>query len=114
MASGLSSETRFYISSIIHFDIQKIGHAIRSHWGVENSLHCVLDVTFDQDKSRVRKDHSPENFAVLRHFAMNILKSAPPAKKGSNGIKAKRTRAGYDLKYLQETLRLATRGNTGN
>jgi predicted transposase YbfD/YdcC len=113
MASRSSSEARFYISSITHSDVEKIGHAIRSHWGVENSLHYVLDVTFDQDKSRVRKDHAPENFPVLRHFAMNILKSAPPAKKGSNGMKAKRTRAGYDLKYLQETLRLATRGNMG-
>lgn len=109
-----SSESRYYISSIGHSDVSKIGHATRSHWGIENSLHHVLDVTFDQDKSRVRKDHAPENFAVLRQFALNILKSAPPAKRGSISIKAKRTRAGYDLKYLQQTLRLAARENTGN
>jgi len=108
-----SKESRYYISSIQNSEIAKISQAIRGHWGIENSLHHVLDVTFDQDKSRIRKDSAPENFAVLRHFALNILKSAPPAKKGSNGMKAKRTRAGYDMKYLKEALRLATRQNTG-
>jgi predicted transposase YbfD/YdcC len=106
-------ESRYYISSIVDSEIARIGQAIRGHWGIENSLHHVLDVTFNQDGSRIRKDFAPENFAVLRHFALNILKSAPPAKKGSNGMKAKRTRAGYDMKYLKETLRLATRENTG-
>lgn len=108
-----SKESRYYISSIVDSEVARIGQAIRGHWGIENSLHHVLDVTFNQDGSRIRKDFAPENFAVLRHFALNILKSAPPAKKGSNGMKAKRTRAGYDMKYLKETLRLATRENTG-
>ena len=99
-----TTETRFYLSSLEHSDIKRAGAAIRSHWGVENGLHHVLDVTFDQDKSRVRKDHAPENFAVLRHFAMNILKGAPPAKRGSNSINLKRMRAGFDVQYLGQVM----------
>ena len=65
----------------------------------------MLDVTFDQDKSRVRKDHAPENFAVLRHFAMNILKGAPPAKRGSTSTNLKRVRAGFDINYLEQIMK---------
>jgi len=110
----ITSETRFYISSINHKNIERSGQAIRSHWGVENGLHHVLDVTFDQDKSRVRKDHGPENFAVLRHFAMNILKGAPPAKRGSTSINLKRMRAGFDNAYLEQVMRGAGLENSGN
>jgi len=105
IAGKASTESRFYISSIRHEDIERLGHAIRGHWGVENGLHHVLDVTFDQDKSRVRKDRAPENLAVLRHFAMNILKGAPPAKKGSVSKNLKRIRAGYDIQYLEQVMK---------
>ena len=86
-------EDRFYLSSMPSTDIQKIAHAIRSHWGIENSLHYVLDVTFDQDKSRIRNDFGPENTAVLRHFAMNILKFAPNAMKSNPSKNLKRKKA---------------------
>ncbi|CBN55778.1 MULTISPECIES: ISAs1 family transposase [Kamptonema] len=68
-----TTEVRFYLSSLAS-NAEKISQAIRSHWGIENSLHWTLDVTFSEDKSRIRKDHSPENFAFLRRLAVNLLK----------------------------------------
>ncbi len=59
-----TTEVRFYLSSLAS-NAEKIYQAIRSHWGIENSLHWTLDVTFCEDKSRIRKDNSPENFALL-------------------------------------------------
>jgi predicted transposase YbfD/YdcC len=59
-----TTEARFYLSSLSS-NAEKIAGAIRSHWGIENSLHWTLDVTFSEDKSRIRKDHSPENLALL-------------------------------------------------
>lgn len=113
IAGVTTMETRFYISSLEYTDIKRSGPAIRSHWGVENGLHHVLDVTFNQDKSRVRKDHAPENFAVLRHFAMNILKGAPPAKRGSTSTNLKRIRAGFDVQYLEQVMAVAGLGKSG-
>jgi predicted transposase YbfD/YdcC len=62
-----TSEARFYLSSLSS-NAEKITIAIRSHWGIENSLHWTLDVTFSEDKSRIRKQNSPENFALLSGF----------------------------------------------
>jgi predicted transposase YbfD/YdcC len=99
-----TKEQRFYISSLESKVIEKIAHSIRSHWGIENSLHYVLDVTFRQDKSRIRKDHSAENFGLVRHFAMNMLRNAPVARRGNKSLKLKRTRAGMDIGYLETIL----------
>ena len=68
-----TTEARFYLSSLSS-NAEKIAGAIRSHWGIENSLHWTLDVTFSEDKSRIRKQNSPENFALLRRLAINLLK----------------------------------------
>ena len=95
-----TTEVRFYLSSLVS-NAEKISQAIRSHWGIENSLHWTLDVTFSEDKSRIRKDHSPENFALLRRLAVNLLKQ----EKGFKGsLKMKRYLAGMDNNYLVQIL----------
>jgi predicted transposase YbfD/YdcC len=72
-----TSETRYYITSLVD-DAKKILQAARSHWGVENSLHWVLDVAMGEDDSRIRKDSAPENMAALRRIALNLLKQRRP------------------------------------
>ncbi len=69
----VSKERRYYITSLPG-DARAFGAAVRSHWGVENGLHWVLDMAFQEDASRMRKDHSQQNFVVLRHMALNLLK----------------------------------------
>ena len=94
------SETSYYIGSISD-DAEQFAHAVRSHWHIENKLHWVLDVTFREDESRIRKGAAAENFAVLRHIALNMIKKETSLKKS---IKAKRLRAGWDNNYLLKVL----------
>jgi len=93
-------EERYFISSLPG-DAQRLLQAIRAHWGIENSLHWVLDIAFDEDHHRVRKDNGPANFAVLRHIALNLLKQEHTVKAG---IKAKRLKAGWLEPYLLKEL----------
>lgn len=93
-------EERYYISCLDQ-DAAKINHAVRSHWGIETKLHWVLDIAFREDDSRVRKDHAPENLAIIRHIAVNKLKNETSLKRG---IKAKRKKAGWDEQYLLKVL----------
>lgn len=74
---------------------------IRGHWGVENSLHWVLDVAFNEDACRIRKDHAPANFSLLRQMALNLLRQETTC---TNGIKVKRSKAGWDDAYLFKVL----------
>jgi predicted transposase YbfD/YdcC len=93
-------KTRFYISSL-EANAKRILTATRQHWGIENGLHWVLDIAFNEDRSRVRKEHAPANLAVLRHMAVNLLKQETSAK---GGIKAKRLQAGWNEDYLLKIL----------
>jgi predicted transposase YbfD/YdcC len=93
--------TRYYISSL-DGPAARLLDATRRHWGIENDLHWSLDIAFREDESRVRVGHGPENLAVLRHMALNLLKQDKIAK---IGIKGKRLKAGWDEAYL---LRLLT------
>ena len=96
-----SKETRYYISSL-SVSAKKLGFCIRSHWGVENSLHWVLDVTFNEDASRVRTGHAAENLSLLRKTALNLLKKETSLSKKS--IRLKRLNASKNNSYLARVL----------
>lgn len=121
-------ETRYYISSLPN-DAKLLGQSVRNHWGVENSLHWggvsageasprwfrggsfppghtaaeppLLDVAFGEDDCRIRKDNAPQNFAVLRHIAVNLLGREKSKK---FGVKNKQFLAGMDNEYLTKIL----------
>lgn len=93
-------ERRYFISSL-KAKAKPFAEAVRMHWGIENGLHWCLDVGFNEDACRVRKDYAPENFAVIRHIALNLLKNEKTAKVG---IKNKRLMAGWDTAYLAKLL----------
>lgn len=93
-------QDRYFISSLAS-NAEKILQAKRSYWGIENRLHWVLDIAFNEDRSRVRKDNAPQNFAILRHMALNLLKQEKTAK---GGIKAKRLQCGWNVDYLLKVL----------
>jgi predicted transposase YbfD/YdcC len=87
-----SRETRYFLLSRV-FSPERFGEIVRAHWGIENGLHWVLDVTMNEDQLRNRKDHGPENLALLRRLALNLAKLEPS--KGS--MKGKLKRAGWTM-----------------
>jgi len=95
-----TSEQRYYILSFPS-TAKAFGHAVRSHWQIENMVHWVLDLAFREDECRIRMDHGPENFAVLRHLALNLLRHETSFK---GSIKSKRHRAGWNDSYLAKVL----------
>jgi predicted transposase YbfD/YdcC len=95
-----STEQRYYISSQKRLRAKDALATVRNHWGIENGLHWVLDVAFREDDCRVRAGNAAENFAVLRHFTMNLLKNV----KSKVGIKTRRLQAGWDHEFLLHVL----------
>ena len=95
-----SCERRYYISSAVLLAVI-FANAVRSHWHIENRLHWVLDVIFHEDYSRLRTGHGPHNMGVIRHMAMNLLRSDKPGK----SLKVRRKVAGWNPDYLQAILR---------
>ena len=93
-------EVRYYIMSFAS-DAARFGSAVRQHWGIENSLHWVMDVTFREDESRIRKDNGAENVSWLRRLAVTLIKHNATRKAS---IRQKRLRAGYDFEFLIEIL----------
>ena len=94
-------ENRYYITSLSK-NAEEIAEYIRGHWSIENQLHWVLDVIFGEDNSRIRKDNAPENLAVIRHIALNLLKLD---KSSLASIKGKRNKAGWDDNYLLQLVK---------
>lgn len=96
----IEQETRYYISSLAP-EAARLNTAIRQHWGIENQLHWVLDVAFNEDHSRKRAGHAAQNFSRLNRIALNLLRQDKESKRG---IKGKRLKAGWDHAYLLRVL----------
>ena len=94
----ISEEVRYFITSL--HDVNTFSKAARAHWGVESSLHWCLDMIFHEDYSRMRKDHSAENMAIVRHIALDILKQYP----AKISLARKRRRCAYDDAFLADVL----------
>ena len=95
-----SRERHYYLSSLACAAPQLL-QAVRAHWGIENGVHWVLDVVFQEDACRIRQNHAPHNMATLRHLALNLLRQDTTDK---NGLKARRLRAGWNNDYLLRLL----------
>jgi predicted transposase YbfD/YdcC len=98
-----TTEARYYISSL-GMGVRRFAHAVRSHWGIENSCHWSLDVTYREDESRIREEQLRENFAWLNRLTLSLLKQHP----GKGSIAMKRRSCGWDENFLLEVLTGAT------
>ena len=91
----IKHETRFYITSLVLL-ASFLGPIVRSHWAIENSLHWVMDMIFRDDECRVRTDHAPANFTIIKHIAHNLIRKAP----GKDSLRLRRKVAAWDDKFL--------------
>ena len=102
IGSETSTSKRYYLNSFSS-NAQLLAYAVRSHWGVENNVHWVLDVAFKEDDCPVHSDHAPENLSQLRKMALNLLSREKTAKVG---VANKRLKAAWDNQYLAKVLGL--------
>jgi len=100
VAGQTTEELSYYISSLSP-KVKAFARAARGHWGIENRVNWVLDVTFAEDASRIRRGHGPENLAMLRRLALSILQNDSSVK---DSLKGKRQRAGWDDEFLLDLL----------
>ena len=101
VVGGKTSRERSYYLTSLPAQVKPFARAVRGRWGIENQLHWVLDIAFREDECRVRAGHAAENFAVLRHIALTLLRQETTARCGT---KAKRLKAGWDHPYLLKVL----------
>jgi len=99
-----STEARYYLSSL-DLDAERAARSIRAHWGIENKVHWVLDVVFEEDDSQISTGHAAENFSILRRLALNIIRLD---KDDKTSLKAKRKKAGWSDSYMEHLLGVAT------
>ncbi len=98
--SKTEHERRYYLSSA-RLDAQTFAHAVRTHWHVENRLHWVLDVVFHDDLARLRTGNGPQNMAVVKHMAMNLVRNP----KDNHSLKVRRKLANLNPQYLETLIR---------
>jgi len=94
-----TADIRYYISSL-SMGVKRFAHAVRAHWGIENTCHWSLDVTYREDESRIRDQHLRENFAWLNRFTLSLLKQHP----GKDSLVMKRRCCGWNDEFLVQTL----------
>jgi predicted transposase YbfD/YdcC len=94
-----SVETRYYLCSFI--DLERFARSVRQHWAIENQQHWVLDVQFGEDDNRTRKDHAPENLALIRRAALNLLNNNGPSK---DSLRRRKLRACLSDRYRAELI----------
>jgi hypothetical protein len=102
-----TSDYRFYISSLARSATAFVA-MIRQHWDIENKLHWSLEVTFNEDRGRIRKDHAAENMVAVRHIALNLLRQEHSHRRS---LRHKRLLCGLDEHYLLTVLAGATQDN---
>jgi predicted transposase YbfD/YdcC len=94
-----TSETSYFIASL-ESKVRLFSDSVRSHWGIENSLHWVMDVVFGEDCSRIRKGHAAENMSFLRRFVTTLLKQDT----SKSSLRQKRKEAAWDTRFLEKLL----------
>jgi predicted transposase YbfD/YdcC len=97
-----SLERRYYLTSLAP-EAATLLAAVRGHWGIENRVHWVLDVSFSEDASRIRKDHGAANMSLLRRLTLNLIRRETTL---TSSLRQKRKRAGWDNRYLEKVLQL--------
>ena len=103
IAGKVSTERRFYITSM-EPNARQINQSVRNHWSIENQLHWVMDVTMDEDNSRVRKGNAPENMCMIKHIVFNMLRKAKMKKYNQSSLKGLKKIVGWDNTTLDSII----------